>query len=1165
MSLDVIPARSLAARYTAHDQSVLLTGVQALVRLVLEQQRVDQARGHKSAAFISGYEGSPLGGLDLELARRRKLLDELGVVHQPAVNEELAATSVFGTQLVPDRADARHDGVVGYWYGKAPGLDRATDAIRHANFGGTHPAGGAVALVGDDPSCKSSSVPSASEIALAELAIPTFFPADSQEVLEYGLHAVALSRATGLWGALKIVTNVADGASPVVIPEHWDLPILPDPLPGEEPYRHRPTSKLIGAGAVECETTAYGVRMDLARAYARLNGLNVLEGHGARDRIGIVASGKTYLDVVEALRTLGLDEQARERHGIRLLKLGLLFPVEPTILREFAAGLDQVVVVEEKRPFLETAIRDLLYGGADVPSIVGKRDADRSPLIPQDGELTPDRIVAPLARRLRLYADVPAVHAAAAPARAARALPVLQGPPLPARTPYFCSGCPHSRSTQVPDGSLVGAGIGCSSMVLFMDSERVGDVIGLTQMGGEGAQWIGMAAFVETSHMLQNTGEGTFHHSGSLALRASVAAKTNITYKLLYNSAVAMTGGQRAVGLRSVEELTHMLHAEGVARTIVTVEDPRRYRGVRLASATEVWRRERLKEAQSVLAATPGVTVLIHDQQCATEKRRDRKRNPSTQPETRVVINERVCEGCGDCGRKSNCLSVEPVDTDLGRKTRIHQGSCNTDLACLDGDCPSFVTVVPGKRRPAATAPAAAPLLPEPTVVVGPDEVAVRITGIGGTGVVTVAQIVAQAAHLSGWQVRTLDQTGLSQKAGPVISDLKLSRTAEPRASKLGEGECDLYLGCDLLVAADDKHLAVASTERTVAVVSLGRTPTGHMVVDPDAVFPDVDGVAARIRSVARADAGCAIDARHLAETECGGDQYANVVMLGAAYQTGALALPLSALEEAIRLNGVAVDANLQAFAVGRAAALGHGPAPEDRRPPQPRPAVADLIARVRAEPGSELARVVADRTTDLVAYQSVAYARTYAETVERVRAAEATAAPGEATLAEAVARNLYKLMAYKDEYEVARLSLDPALRAQIREQFGTDARFAWRFHPPVLRALGLRRKVSLGRWATPLLATLRAGRRLRGTPLDVFGLAEVRRMERRLVAEYREVVDELLTRLRPGNHALAVEIAGLPDLIRGYEDIKLDNVVRYHERLRERRAALTVADSVTV
>jgi indolepyruvate ferredoxin oxidoreductase len=1141
------PHASLEDRYTAVDRRVLLTGIQAIVRLMLEQQRLDRRHGRRTAAFVSGYEGSPLGGLDIELARRRALLDELQIVHMPGLNEELAATAVAGTQLVPSRPDARFEGVVGYWYGKAPGLDRATDALRHANFGGTHPLGGALAIVGDDPVSKSSTVTSASELALAELAMPTVYPADPQEIVDLGLHAIALSRASGLWAAMKVVTNVADGAADVGVAEARPDPLMPEFSDGGRAFRHVPTADLGGPKAVDAERSAYGIRMDVAREYARLNGLNALDGHGARDRIGIVAAGKTYLDVRQALARLGLDTAARERHGIRLLKLELLFPLDPMIVDELADGLDELIVVEEKRAFVETALKEQLYGRAGAPAIVGKRDRDGSPLVPGDGELDPDRVAEALARRLAVHDGLGEVADRLA-RPAARLTITTAGPPATARTPYFCSGCPHNRSTRVPDGSLVGAGIGCHAMVLMMEPDRVGDVVGLTQMGGEGAQWIGLAPFLETGHFLQNIGDGTFHHSGSLALRAAVAAGANVTYKLLYNSAVAMTGGQPVVGLRTVPELTHLLRAEGVTRTIVTTEDPKRHRRVDLAAGTEVWHRDRLEEAQRTLARSPGVSVLIHDQQCATEKRRQRKRSPPSTSETRVFINERVCEGCGDCGAKSNCLSVEPVETDYGRKTRIHQASCNTDYSCLDGDCPSFLTVKPGRKPKAgsATATGGASQLPEPSLCVPPEEFAIRITGIGGTGVVTVAQIVANAAHLAGLHVRTLDQTGLSQKAGPVVSDVKVSRSLLRRSNKLGAGECDLYLGCDLLVAADPKHLGVADPARTVAIVSTDRVPTGQMIVDADAGFPDRAELTGRIDTVSRPGTGARIDTRALLQEGSLGDQYANVLLLGAAYQAGGIPLPPGALEDAIRLNGVAVEENLRAFARGRRRIVdppvGPGAAP--------------------AAPRRELERLLSERGSDLVAYQNAAYAAAYARLVEQVRRVEEERTPGTDALAVTVARNLYKLMAYKDEYEVARLSLDRALRAQIHAQFGPDATYAWRLHPPLLRKLGLRRKIALGRWATPLFVTLRGGRRLRGTPFDPFGRFEVRRVERRLASEYTAAVKELLAGLHSGNHALAVEIAALPDLVRGYEHVKLANVARYDERLGALRAefATTIA-----
>lgn len=1084
--------------YTAAEGQLFLTGLQAVVRLVLERQRLDRATGLRTAAFVSGYEGSPLAGLDIELARRADVLREHDVHHEPAVNEELAATAVWGSQLAATRPDARYDGVVGYWYGKAPGLDRATDALRHANLGGAHPCGGALALVGDDPAAKSSTVPSASEHALADLGIPTFYPGDPAEVIELGLHATALSRASGLWTALKIVTNVADGGATVdlaAIPRSFALP--------NPPYRHEVTAHLIGAKPVEAETSAFGTRLEIAREYARANGLNTVESH-PHDRIGIVAAGKTFLDVCEALERLGLDRSARERAGIRLLKLGLVYPLEPTIVESFANGLDEIVVVEEKRDFLETAIKSVLYGSERRTSISGRG------LRTAGGELDPDSIVPLLARRLGV--DAPERLDLGSPSS------------LLARTPYFCSGCPHNRSVRAPRGAVVGGGIGCHAIALLMDSDRVGDVIGLTQMGGEGTQWLGMAPFVGSDHLFQNIGDGTFHHSGSLAVRAAVAAGANITFKLLHNSAVAMTGGQQAVGARSVPDLTRLLQAEGVTRIIVTTEDPRRYRRVRLATGTEVWHRDRLEQAQLVLAETPGVTVLIHDQQCATEMRRARKRTPPPRPEPRVFINERVCEGCGDCGAKSNCLSVEPVETDFGRKTRIQQGSCNVDYSCLDGDCPSFMVVTPTQGRRAARATSAREL-PEPTPRIPEGEFVVRITGVGGTGIVTLAHVLARAAGAAGLHARTLEQTGLSQKAGAVVSDLKFSTRLIRQSGKVGSDGCDLYLGCDLLVASDAKNLVAADPSRTVAVLSSSRVPTGRMIVDTATRFPGADATVARIADRCRSDAGAQIDARALAEREFGTDQYANIVLLGAAYQSGALPLPLDALEEAIRANGVAVESNLRAFTLGRES-VG--------------------ATRVAPAPPRDLDELVEARRTDLVDYQDVRYADEFAAFVERVRVVEQARARGRTELTEAVARNLYKLMAYKDEYEVARLCLDESVHASLAEQFGDGFRYRWRVHPPLLRALGMRRKISLGPWARPLFRLLRTGRRLRGTPFDPFGMTGVRRVERRLITDYRETVDTVLASLDTENHALAVEIAALPDMVRGYETIKLESVARY-------------------
>jgi indolepyruvate ferredoxin oxidoreductase len=1115
---------TLEDRYLREAGIVHLTGVQALVRLLFDRVRHDRARGGDPAVFVSGYEGSPLAGYDLELGRRATLLEKHDVVHRPGLNEELAATSVMGSQLVAGAGGRR--GVTGFWYGKAPGLDRASDALRHANLAGTDPRGGAVALVGDDPNAKSSTVPCASELALADLAIPVLFPADPQDVLDLGMHAVELSRAAGVWTSLKIVTNVADASGTATVGPHWTAPEI-------EGYRHTPTSRLLGAGLAELERSLFTVRLPLVLDYLRAGGINRITGRGPADRIGIVSAGKSYLDLQQALRMLGLDAEALHRYGIRLLKLGAIHPLEPGIVREFADGLEEIVVVEEKRAFIESALKETLYGVPEAPKITGKKDLDGRTLFTELGELDPDGVAAGLARRLP--AGIPSVEAYRGRRRRERI-----SVPLLARTPYFCSGCPHNSSTKVPEGTLVGGGIGCHTMALFMEPDQVGTVLGVTQMGGEGTQWIGMAPFVEAEHFVQNIGDGTFTHSGSLAVRAAVAAGVNITYKLLYNSAVAMTGGQDAVGGLPVEKVAQLLLVEGVKRVVITSDAPARLRRRKLPAGVEVRDRTELLRTQEELAAVKGVTVLIHEQECAAEKRRKRRRGKQTAPATRVVINERVCEGCGDCGTKSNCLSVQPVATEFGRKTAIHQSSCNVDYSCLAGDCPSFVTVVPSgrkQRRKAADLAADAVAAPETRA----KDFTVRITGIGGTGVVTVTQILATAAVLDGRHVRTLDQTGLAQKGGAVVSDLKV--TAEPvdQAPKLAAGECDLYLACDALVGADAANLGVADPARTIAVVSTTEVPTGRMVVDTTVSFPDRGSMLAPLETAASRTVS--LDARGLAEEFFDDDQFANVLQLGAAFQTGAIPLPASVIERAIELNGTAVAANLQAFRRGRLLV-----ATPPATAPSPKPGTAKptaVRALVHAEPGSELARLLDIRIPDLVAYQDQAYARGYAEFVEQVRVLE----DGPTEITEAVAKHLYKLMAYKDEYEVARLSLDPAFTAGLEEQFGAGTRYAYRLHPPVLRALGMKRKISLGPWFRPAFRLLHALRRLRGTRFDPFGRAEVRRVERELIEDYRSVV---LRALRAGDVDRARVLAELPDLVRGYEDVKLANVARYRQRQAE-------------
>ncbi len=1065
------PALTLRDRYTDTDGRVQLTGIQALVRLPLDQRRADAAAGLRTGGYVSGYEGSPLAGYDLELLRTRELLGAHGVVVAPGLNEELALTAVQGTQLAPATGALRDDvadGITGYWYGKAPGLDRATDALRHANLAGTSGHGGALAIVGDDPAAKSSSVPCASEAALADMAVPVLYPADTQDVLDLGRHAVHLSRISGCWVGLKMVTAVADGSGTVAVGPDRVVPVVPELEIDGKPFHHEPHAKLLGPRLAPLERDLHRARLVLARRYAAANRLDTIVGDGPA-RVGIVAAGKSWLDLRQALLALGLDDAECARRGVRLLRVGMPWPLEPGIVDHFADGLDEIVVVEEKRAFLETQIKERLYGRPGAPAVHGKTDGT-GVLFAEHGDLDPDAVATGLAKRLLAHGQVPSVEAWDERRRNRRTridLPIAGA----TRNPYYCSGCPHNTSTtSAPEGSLVGAGIGCHTMVMLMPEAQVGAVTGLTQMGGEGAHWLGTQPFADpakASHWVQNMGDGTFHHSGSLAVRAAVAAGAHMTFRLLHNGAAAMTGGQDAIGALPMPALVRVLLDEGVARVIVTTEDTRRYRRVRLAKGVDVWDRSRIEEAQEVLAATPGVTVLIHDQECAAQKRRKRKRGTLPDPTTRVVINERICEGCGDCGQASNCLSVTPVDTEFGRKTRIHQASCNKDYSCLDGDCPAFTVVEPGPSssregnpragRAAGSSPPIEPLdaaaLPAPTPTVPADAV-IRVAGIGGTGVTTISQILAAAARFDGRPTRGLDQTGLAQKGGAVVSDVKLG-DAEV-AGRAAAGEADLYLGADLLVAADPVHLAAASPQRTVAVISNAKIPTGDQVVDPTVAYPPLDAVLGRITAATRRDVGAVLDARALSEALFSDDQFSLSLLLGAAYQLGALPLSARAVEAAFELNGAAVERNVQAFRRGRqsvadpavfAAVVESVTRPAADGVPglttAGAAAAAGIVASIGAPEGSELARLVGVRVPDLVAYQDAAYARAYAEVVRGL-------VDGDPRLAEAVAIGLHKLMAYKDEYEVARLATDPAFSAGVRAEFGAGARILVEAAPAV-------------------------------------------------------------------------------------------------------------------
>ena len=1180
----------LDQKFTLQRGRVLLTGVQALVRLPVDQHRADAARGLRTATFISGYQGSPLGTVDLTIERNMALLADHDVVWVPGVNEELAATAVWGSQEPLLGPLDRHDGVVGMWYGKGPGVDRCGDVFKHGNFKGTAPNGGVLVLAGDDPMAKSSTLPTQVEPTFYDAQMPILYPGSMQEVIDLGLHGIALSRYSGLWTAFKIVTTVADGFGVAEVAPDRVVPVDPGLEIDGQPWRHVQRPGLVTPLSLDQEKDiAYG-RLEAAAAYAAANGLNEITGATGAARLGIVAAGRTFQELRQALGDLGLDDDALRRFGIRLLRLGMVWPLEPEIVRRFAGGLDEILVLDEKRAFIELFVRDILYGRTGVPRVVGKADEQGRRLVPADGELGADRIAAVVADRLRsgvLGGEVGALPVAVEARLALIEEASKAGAAEVARLPYWCSGCPHNRSTAAPEGSFVGAGVGCHAMALWIDDRA--QIV--HQMGGEGATWIGRAPFTDRPHMFQNVGDGTFFHSASLAVRAAVAAGVDITYKILYNGAVAMTGGQDVAGSIGVPELTQSMAAEGVSRIIVCSDDPDRHTdGAPLADGAEIWGRGRLDEAQLLLRDTPGVTVLIYDQQCAAEKRRERKRGLRPTPTKRIFINEAVCEGCGDCGAKSHCLSVQPVDTELGPKTRIHQSSCNFDYTCIEGDCPSFIRVstrpakargsapaAPGAARGATTPPPAGIAEPDRPVP-GPDGFAVFMAGVGGTGVVTVSQVLATAALLDGLGVMGLDQTGLSQKGGPVVSHLRFFDGEASGANLIGAGGADCYLGLDLLVAADPKNLAKADPDRTVAVVSTSRLPTGDMVAHVDETYPEIDGMLATIDGATRAGANVRLDADRMADALLGTAMPANVVALGAAYQAGGIPVSAASIERAVELNGVAVAANIAAFRWGRvyvregadglvsAAGVAAAAPPEapaaapglglDSVPDRAKATARSLVqasglAQAPGPAGAALAELVERRAADLADYQSRQLASQYVDFVDAASAREREVMGDRTELASEVARHLYKLTAYKDEYEVARLHLRPGLEAAVRDAVGDYAKYRILLHPPVLRALGLKRKISLGPFQRPALVMLRAMRRLRGTPYDLFGYARVRRLERKLISEYRALMEAELDGLTPASYERALKLARLPDVIRGYEDVKLAGVERFREQAR--------------
>ncbi len=1164
---------SLDDKYTLPRGRVFLTGTQALIRLMMLQRERDRRAGLNTAGFISGYRGSPLGGLDQALWRAQKHLEQHHIRFQPGVNEDLAATSIWGTQQVGLFPGAKYDGVFALWYGKGPGVDRCGDVFKHANAAGTSKHGGVLALAGDDHAAKSSTLPHQSEHIFKACLIPHLNPANVQDYLDLGLHGIAMSRYSGCWVAFKCVTDVVEsGASVVVDPERVQVRIPADfALPPGGLNIRWPD------GILEQEARLLDYKVYAALAYARANGLDRIVWDSPRARLGIVTTGKSYGDVMEALSSLGLTKEIGEAIGIRVYKVAMSWPLEPQGARRFAEGLEEILVVEEKRQLIEYQIKEELYNwkeGGRAPRVVGKFDDNgewsRSGgqpagnwLLPAHYEHSPAMVAKVIASRLQRLGMAESLGSQFKERLAFLEFKekALAKPRVTAiRQPYFCSGCPHNTSTRVPEGSRATAGIGCHFMAVWMNRNTAT----FTHMGAEGTPWIGQAPFTEEKHIFANLGDGTYFHSGLLAIRAAVAAKVNMTYKILYNDAVAMTGGQRHDGPLDPPMISRQLAAEGVKPIVVVTDEPGKYpQGTRWAEGVTIRHRDELDRVQRELRDTPGVSALIYDQTCASEKRRRRKRNEFPDPPVRAVINEMVCEGCGDCSTKSNCLSVEPLETEFGRKRVINQSSCNKDYSCVKGFCPSFVTVEGGRLRKGRTGAAASPTgeraLEEPGEASLDRPYGILVTGIGGTGVITIGQILGMAAHLEGKGVSVLDMSGLAQKYGAVMSHVQIARAPEElHAPRIDTGDARLVIGCDLVVTASTDAVSRMAPGRTQALVNASVTPTAEFVRNPNWKLPGSD-LQGDIRD-ACGGAAAFVPATELATGLMGDAIATNMFMLGYAYQKGWVPLSAASLERAIELNGVAVDFNKKSFAWGRRAAVDEAAVRKIAVPAE--------VVPIDRHLSRTLEELVERRTRFLAEYQNAAYGARYAALVEKVRSAELAKAgksePGEAKLAEAVARYYAKLLAYKDEYEVARLHADSAFQKKIESMFEGDYKVVYHLAPPLLAKAdpltGEPKKMRFGPWTLTLFRMLRHLKGLRGTALDVFGYTEERKTERSLIAEYEETIDTLLAGLTPQNHALAVEIASLPEEIRGFGHIKARSVAAARKKRDELLAAYTAA-----
>ncbi|MDD2926042.1 indolepyruvate ferredoxin oxidoreductase family protein [Rhodoferax sp.] len=1156
---------SLDDKYTLDHGQAFMSGVQALVRLPLLQRQRDALAGLNTAGFISGYRGSPLGGYDQALVAARQHLAAHQVVFQPGVNEELAATAVWGTQqldLYPQ--SKKYDGVFGIWYGKGPGVDRSSDVFKHANMAGTARLGGVVAVAGDDHVSKSSTAAHQSDHIFKACGLPVFFPSDVQGILDMGLHAIALSRFSGVWAGMKTIQEVVESSASVQVDTGRVKIVLPEDfeMPAGGVHIRWPDAPL------EQEARLMDYKWYAALAYVRANRLNYNVFASSQDRFGIIASGKAFNDTRQALQDLGLDESTCRQLGIRLHKVNVVWPLEASITRDFAQGLQEILVVEEKRQVIEYQLKEELYHWRVRPNVVGKFAGDsdgdggewsqpnpgNSALLRARADLNPGLVARAIAQRLIKLGVPPDVQARmeshlallAAKDRAALEINTNTGE----RTPWFCSGCPHNTSTRVPEGSRALAGIGCHYMTVWMDRSTST----FSQMGGEGVAWVGQQPFTKDTHVFANLGDGTYFHSGLLAIRQSIAAGVNITYKVLYNDAVAMTGGQR-VGERpeghSVLQIMRSLLSEGVVKLVIVTDAPDKYQGVALSEGVTVHHRDELDAIQRQMREIKGTTAIIYDQMCATEKRRKRKRGTLAEPDQRVVINELVCEGCGDCGEQSNCLSVEPLETDFGRKRVINQSTCNKDFSCVKGFCPSFVTVKGGRLKQAKPGPqgslASLPALPEPVLPATPRAWGIVVGGVGGTGVITIGQLLGMAAHLEGKGVVTQDAGGLAQKGGATWSYIQIADSQEAiYTSKVDTAMADLVVACDAIVAANKTTLAVMQAGRTYVALNTHATPTAAFVHNVNWQFPE-SGCEAAIRGVVGSDALGLLDAEQVARQALGDSIYTNPLLLGYAWQQGRVPLSRSALMRAMELNGVQVDNNKAAFEWGRACA-------HDLAAVQALFETAQVIKLVK-KPG--LAELVDKRKVFLTAYQNAAYAEDYQALVAQVQRVDAVW--GQTSLSEAVARQLFKLMTYKDEYEVARLHSDGSFEKKLADQFEGDYQLQFHLAPPLLAKTndqGQLVKQSFGPMTMIAFRWLARLKGLRGTALDVFGHTGERRQERALISQYRGTVGELLAALAVGPQApdaqtryqLALALARIPDQIRGFGHVKARHLAAARE-----------------